>query len=217
MVDTVLYFEQNSGSDCRFLRAVKNRFGSVDEIGIFIMDEKGLSAVADPSRLFLIRREGAIPAGIATAAVLEGSRCLLVEIQALTVPAKGAVSRVFSGSVDSARVSRTAAALEKHCSLRLSDQDLYVNIAGGIKINEVGIELALAAALYSARTGLSVPGNAAVAGELSLAGEVLPLRRMDARIKAAESLGFSRVVGPGAGSSVKDLAGMVRALFGKEQ
>jgi DNA repair protein RadA/Sms len=197
MVDTVLYFEQggNSGeagnADCRFLRAVKNRFGSVDEIGIFTMGEKGLAEVADPSLLFLVRREGTIPAGIATAAVLEGSRSLLVELQALTVPAKGSISRVFSGSIETNRVSRVAASLEKYLGLRLSDQDLYVNVAGGIRINEVGIELALAAALYSARTGLSLPGKTAIAGELSLAGEVLPVRRRQVREKTAAGLGFS--------------------------
>jgi DNA repair protein RadA/Sms len=223
MVDTVLYFEQGEKSggpsgDCRFLRAVKNRFGSVDEIGIFTMSDHGLLAVPDPSLLFLIRREGELPAGIATAAVLEGTRTLLVEIQALTVPAKGAVSRVFSGSVDSARISRVAACLEKHLGLRLSDQDLYVNVAGGIKIAEVGLELALAAALYSARTGLPLPKGTAIAGELSLAGEVLPVRRMDNRVKTAEGLGFTRFVGPGReGGRVANLAGMVSALFGKKE
>jgi DNA repair protein RadA/Sms len=205
MVDTVLYFEQGenrgSGEDCRFLRAAKNRFGSVDEIGIFTMGEKGLAMVTDPSLLFLIRREGALPPGIATAAVLEGSRTLLVEIQALTVPAKGSMSRVFSGSIDSARVSRMAAILEKHAGLRLSDQDLYVNVAGGIRITEVGVELAAAAALYSARTGLSLPGGTAIAGELSLAGEVRPVRRLAGRIRTARGLGFNRFAGPPAGSA----------------
>jgi DNA repair protein RadA/Sms len=228
MVDTVLYFEQaeNSGGgyngECRFLRAVKNRFGSVDEIGIFTMGEQGLLA-ADPSLLFLVRREGEIPAGIATAAVLEGTRALLVEIQALAVPAKGSISRVFSGSVDSARVSRVAAALEKHLSLRLSDQDLYVNIAGGIKIHEVGVELALAAALYSARTGLPVPAATAIAGELSLAGEVLPVRRRESRTKAALDLGFENFLGPAgaetasgtaAGRGVATLRAAIKTLFG---
>jgi DNA repair protein RadA/Sms len=209
MVDTVLYFEQGgstgTGGDCRFLRAVKNRFGSVDEIGIFTMGERGLAA-ADPALLFLIRREGDLPAGIATAAVLEGSRSLLVEIQALTVPAMGSVSRVFSGSIDSARVSRVAATLEKHGGLRLSDQDLYVNVAGGIRIAEVGVELALAAALYSARTGLALPAATAIAGELSLAGEVLPVRRHAIREKTAQGLGFAFF-------TAKDLKGAVKGLF----
>ena len=200
MVDTVLYFEDsaqtaNSG-DTRFLRAVKNRFGSVDEIGIFTMGEKGLSAVEDPSLLFLVRREGDLPPGIATAAVLEGSRTLLVEIQALTVPAKGSISRVFSDRIDSARVSRVAAVIEKHLGLRLSDQDLYINIAGGIRIAEVGVELALACALYSARTGVPVPAKTAIAGELSLAGEVRPISRLPARVRTARNLGFTGFLGP---------------------
>ena len=195
MVDTVLYFEQNEG-ESRFLRAAKNRFGSVDEIGIFTMGERGLSVVEDPSLLFLIRREGELPPGVATAAVLEGSRTILVEIQALTVPAKGAMSRVFSDRIDSARVSRIAAVIEKHLGLRLSDHDLYINVAGGIRITEVGVELALACALYSARTGIPLPAKTAVAGELSLAGEVRPLRRLPVRIRTARNLGFSGFLGP---------------------
>jgi DNA repair protein RadA/Sms len=195
MVDTVIYFEQSEG-DCRFLRATKNRFGSVDEIGIFTMGEQGLAPVEDPSLLFLVRREGEMPPGVATAAVLEGTRALLVEIQALTVPAKGAVSRVFSDRIDSARVSRVAATLEKHLSLRLSDQDIYVNIAGGIRISEVGVELALACALYSARTGLAIPARSAIAGELSLAGEVRHVRRLAGRVKTSASIGFDTFLGP---------------------
>jgi DNA repair protein RadA/Sms len=224
MVDTVLYFEQSEG-DCRFLRATKNRFGSVDEIGIFTMGEQGLSVVEDPSLLFLVRREGEIPPGVATAAVLEGTRPLLVEIQALTVPAKGAVSRVFSDRIDSARVSRVAATLEKHLSLRLSDQDIYVNIAGGIRISEVGVELALACALYSARTGLSIPARTAIAGELSLAGEVRPVRRLAGRVKTSAGIGFDTFLGPppeNAEVSVKgiksalNIKSAIKALFNNE-
>jgi DNA repair protein RadA/Sms len=203
LVDTVLYFEQNDktaglsgGQDCRFLRASKNRFGSVDEIGIFTMEEKGLIPVEDTGTLFLVRREGEFPAGVATAAVLEGTRTILVEIQALTIPAKGAVSRVFSDKIDSGRVSRVAATLEKHLGLRLSDQDLYVNVAGGIRISEVGVELALACALYSARTGLSLPSGLAIAGELSLTGELRPVSRLAGRVKTAQNLGFSAFLCP---------------------
>jgi DNA repair protein RadA/Sms len=213
MVDTVLYFEQNEG-DSRFLRAAKNRFGSVDEIGIFTMGEKGLSAVEDTSLLFLVRREGDLPAGVATAAVLEGTRTLLVEIQALTVPAKGAMSRVFSDRIDSARVSRVAAALEKHLGLRLSDQDLYVNVAGGIRISEVGVELALGCAIYSARTGLPLPAGLVIAGELSLTGEIRPVRRLAGRIKTAKGLGFERFIGPEEGAeTVRDIKSAVRLIF----
>jgi DNA repair protein RadA/Sms len=200
MVDTVLYFEQ-SDNDSRFLRASKNRFGSVDEIGIFTMGETGLSPVDDLSKLFLVRREGALPAGVATAAVLEGSRTLLVEIQALTIPAKGAVSRVFSDRVPEARVSRVAATLEKALQLRLSDQDIYVNIAGGIRINDVAVELALAACLYSARTGLALPQLTAIAGELSLAAEVMPIRRAAGRVRGAALMGFEKFVLPATASA----------------
>ncbi|MDR2303864.1 MAG: DNA repair protein RadA [Treponema sp.] len=195
MVDTVLYFEQND-TECRFLRAAKNRFGSVDEIGIFIMTEKGLGTVEDTSLLFLVRREGELPPGVATAAVLEGSRSFLVEIQALTVPAKGGLTRVYSDRIDSARVSRVAAALEKYLSLRLSDQDIYVNVAGGIRITDVGAELALAFALYSARTGLSLPSGIAIAGELSLTGEIRPVRRPAGRVRSARGMGFNGFLGP---------------------
>ena len=195
MVDTVLYFEQNEG-DTRFLRSSKNRFGSIDEIGLFSMQEKGLVPVDDPSSLFLVRREGEIPPGIATAAVMEGSRTLLVEIQALVIPAKGAMNRVFSDTIDTSRVSRIAATLEKHTKLRLSDHDMYVNVAGGIRITEVGLDLALAAALHSARTGLALPAKTFLAGELSLAGEVRPIRRLASRIKAGRALSFTRFIGP---------------------
>jgi len=209
MVDTVLYFEENDktaglngNADCRFLRAAKNRFGSTDEIGIFTMGERGLTPVEDTGRMFLVRREGDLPPGVATAAVLEGTRTILVEIQALTIPAKGTISRVFSDKIDSGRVSRISAALEKHLSLqgksglRLSDQDLYVNAAGGIRITEVGVELALACALYSARTGLALPADLAIAGELSLTGEIRPIHRLSNRVKTASALGFGSFLGP---------------------
>ncbi|MDR0602430.1 MAG: DNA repair protein RadA [Treponema sp.] len=236
MVDAVLYFEgavSASDGDNRFLRAVKNRFGSVDEMGIFTMGEKGLKAVDDTGLLFLVRREGALPAGVATAAVLEGSRTILVEIQALTVPAKGAMSRVFSDKIDSGRVSRVAAVLEKHLGLRLSDQDLYVNVAGGMRIQDVGVELALAFAVYSARTGLPLPGGTAIAGELSLTGEIRPVRRLSGRVKTARNMGFVSFLGPvsegppaedtdpasgaqaAADKSAADIRAAVKAIFGK--
>ncbi|MDR0908843.1 MAG: DNA repair protein RadA [Spirochaetaceae bacterium] len=235
MVDAVIYFEGmaqgTSGDDCRFIRAAKNRFGSVDEIGIFLMGEKGLQGVDDPGRILLTQRSKLgpdgkalpLPAGVAIAAVLEGSRALLVEVQALTVDAKGAVSRVFSGNVESARVARIAATLEKHLNLRLGDQDLYINIAGGLRVAEVGVELALAAAIYSARSGLSLPQNLAISGELTLAGEARPVRRLAGRLNAAEALGFTRFVCPISEESqqsalkidyIKDIKTGIKAIFG---
>jgi len=223
MVDTVLYFD-NSQSDVRFLRSTKNRFGSVDEVGLFTMTETGLVEVTDPSSLFLVQREGELPAGIATAPVYEGSRVLLIEIQALVVPAKGGLSRTFSDRIDPRRVSRIAAVLEKHMGLRFSDQDVYINVAGGMMLKETGIDLAIAMALYSARTGISLPRERAVTGELSLAGEVRPIPHLEKRIKTARDLGFALIVPagikgskiPGAAESVKGLKQAVTAVFGKQ-
>jgi DNA repair protein RadA/Sms len=197
LVDTVLYFETGS-SGIRILRAAKNRFGTVDEIGIFQMDERGLAQVSNPAALFLTPRQGAQPPGVVAAPVFEGSRVLLVEIQSLAVPAKGGISRVFSDRIDAGRVSRMAAVLEKHLQVRLSDQDLYVNVGGGIRIAEVGIELPLAVALYSARINQPVPALTAVVGEVSLAGEVHSVPHMDKRARAVRELAFSRLVHPAA-------------------
>jgi DNA repair protein RadA/Sms len=195
LVDAVLGFEQGEG-DMRVLRAQKNRFGSTEEVGLYRMGHAGLSEVTDPSGLFLVRREGGMPAGAAVAPVHEGSRILLVEIQALTVAAKAGLTRVYSERIDAARVSRVAAVLEKHTGMKFSDQDIYVNVAGGMKLGEPGIDLALACALYSARSGTALPPGAALAGELSLAGEVRPIRQMRRRSRAAAALGFGTVIGP---------------------
>ena len=198
MVDTVLYFDQTEG-DMRILRSAKNRFGSVHEIGLFTMTAQGLKQIKDPSRLFLVARTESLPPGVAVVPVYEGSRVLLVEIQALTVPAKGGISRVFSDRIDSSRVSRIAAVLEKHLSLRFSDQDIYVNVAGGMRISETGVELPLAMALYSARTGIPLPPLTVLAGELTLAGEVRTISNLPLREKTAREMGFARFVGPDPG------------------
>jgi DNA repair protein RadA/Sms len=170
LVDTVLSFEQAS-AEVRTLQAVKNRFGSVDEMGFFRMTEEGLDEVTDASSLFLTRREGEIPPGVAVAPVFEGSRVLLVEIQALTVPAKSGISRIYSDRIDAGRVARMAAVLEKHLGLHLAEHDIYVNVAGGLRVAEVGVELPLAMALYSARVSSPLPAATAVVGEVSLTGE----------------------------------------------
>jgi len=216
MVDTVISFERNN-DDIRFLHAQKNRFGSVDEIGIFSMTEKGLETVSDPSSLFLTKRtkqNEKQPAGVACTPVFEGSRVFLVEIQALTVPAKASVSRVYSEKIDSGRVARVAAVLEKRCGLRFSDQDIYVNVAGGIKLSESSIDAALAAALYSARTDLALESNVAVFGELSLAGEIRPVSKSKQRIKNSESLGFTRVLSADdEGVRINTVQELVKQLF----
>ena len=217
MVDTVISFERNS-DDVRFLRAQKNRFGSVDELGIFSMTEAGLLPVEDPSAMFITQREGKLPAGIAIVPVFEGSRVFMVEIQALTVPAKASIARVFSEKIESARVSRVAAVLEKKSGLKLSEYDLYVNVAGGVRLNESAIDLALAAALYSARTDLSCPESTALAGEISLAGEIRPVSRLKQRVKTAQSLGFNRVLAPERSAEtvfVSDIKSLIKELFAK--
>jgi DNA repair protein RadA/Sms len=196
IVDTVLYFDQ-SGADVRIIRASKNRFGSVDEIGIFLMSEKGLVPVKDPAGFFISERaSGELPPGIAFTAVVEGSRTFLVEIQALTVPSKGGYSRVYSERIDSARVTRIAAVLEKHAHVQLSEQDIYVNVAGGIRLNEVSIDLPLALALYSAATGKALPDKLVSIGELSLAGEVRPVGYGEKRVKGAAEMGFTTILAP---------------------
>lgn len=219
LVDTVISFERND-DDVRFLRALKNRFGSVDEIGIFQMTSKGLITVEDPSSLFIVRRSGALPAGVAVVPVLEGTRVFMVEIQALTVPAKSSMTRVFSDRIDAARVSRIAAVLEKRIGLRFSDQDIYINVAGGVRLAESAIDLALAAALYSARTDIAVPSGTALIGELSLAGEVRPVTRQKPRIKASLGLGFSRILAPEEETGailVHEIKEVIAVLFGKKQ
>jgi len=219
LVDTVISFERND-EDVRFLRALKNRFGSVDELGIFQMTAKGLLAVEDPSSLFIVRRTGALPPGVAVVPVFEGSRVFMIEIQALTVPAKSSMTRVYSDRIDAARVSRVAAVLEKRIGIRFSDQDIYINVAGGMRPGESAIDLALAVALYSARTDIPAPSGTALIGELSLAGEVRPVGRLKARVKASLGLGFSTVIAPEAESgakAVRDIREMVALLFGAKK
>ena len=196
VVDTVISFEQ-ANTGVRIIRSSKNRFGSVDEIGVFTMEQEGLIPVPAPASFFLGQRGRIIPAGSIAAAVFEGSRTFMVEIQALTVPAKNGYSRVYSDRIDTARVSRVAAVMEKHLGLSFSDNDLYVNVAGGIRLNEVGIELPLALALYSARTGRRLSGGMVSVGELSLAGEVRPVRHFAKRVKTAAEMGFVQMIGPG--------------------
>ena len=214
MVDTVISFERNA-DDIRFLHAQKNRFGSVDEIGIFSMTEKGLEPVINPTSLFLTKRKENQPAGVACTPVFEGSRVFLVEIQALTVPAKASISRIYSEKIDSGRVARVAAVIEKRCGLCFSDQDIYVNVAGGIKLSESSIDAALAAALYSARTDIAVKNGTAVFGELSVAGEIRPVTKTKQRIKAAEGLGFTSILSPASDdkAGIQDIKTLIKTIF----
>lgn len=196
MVDTVLYFEQ-AAMGVRLVRAAKNRFGSVDEIGIFTMSAAGLEGVKDPASFFISeRKESTLPPGISYTAITEGTRTFLVEIQALIVEAKSGYSRVYSDRIDSSRVLRVCAILERHAGIRLTDKDIYVNVAGGIKVNEVSVELSLALALWSAYSETNLPSKMVSFGELSLAGEVRPVNYGDRRLKAAADMGFDKAMVP---------------------
>ncbi|MGI6439478.1 MAG: DNA repair protein RadA [Sphaerochaetaceae bacterium] len=205
MVDTVLYFEQAT-SGVRLIRAVKNRFGSVDEIGIFLMTDTGLQSVTNPIGFFLSeRRSGDLPSGIAFSAVVEGSRTFIVEIQALVVPSKSGYSRVYSERIDTARVTRIAAVLERHAQIPLSDKDIYVNVGGGIKLTEVAIELPLALALFSAASSIALDHTLMSFGELSLAGEIRPVGFSERRVKGSTDLGFNTIIAPTAMKFSPDL------------
>lgn len=224
IVDTVLYFDTGT-EDIRILRATKNRFGAIDEIGIFQMSATGLEVIQDPASIFITRREDNMPAGVVVAPTYEGSRVLLVEIQSLVVPAKGGISRVFSDRIDNARVSRMAAVLEKHLRLHFSDQDIYVNVAGGMRLGEVAIELPLCLALYSARINQPLPPSTSVIGEVSLAGEIRPVSHLERRLRAVMEMGYKRVLHPGSPVNnrqfenlslpVADIAQAVRSIFRK--
>ncbi len=191
MVDTVLTFEGDRGHHFRILRAVKNRFGPTDEIGVFEMTDEGLSEVANPSALFLAERRGNI-AGAAVFAGLEGTRPLLVEIQALVSASPLATPRRAVVGWDSGRLAMVLAVLEARCGLALAGQEVYLNVAGGLRIGEPAADLAVAAALVSAATGQEVPEQTVIFGEIGLSGEIRPVSQVELRLKEAEKLGFTR-------------------------
>lgn len=195
MVDTVLYFEGDRSHQFRILRAVKNRFGPTDEIGVFEMAGEGLVEVENPSALFLSQRQEEA-AGSSVLAALEGTRPMLVEVQALVAPsALGTPRRAVIGW-DSGRLAMVLAVLEARCGIAFSGSDIYLNIAGGIRINEPAADLAVAAALVSSMTGVAVPPECVFFGEIGLAGEVRQVAQPDVRLKEAAKLGFAKGVIP---------------------
>jgi DNA repair protein RadA/Sms len=195
MVDTVLYFEGERGHQFRILRAVKNRFGGTDEIGVFAMTDKGLEEVPNPSALFLTQRQGKV-SGSAVFAGMEGSRPLLVEIQALVASSPLATPRRAVVGWDSARLAMILAVLETRCDVIMHDKEVYLNVAGGLRINEPAADLAVAAALLSALTNIPVPDHTVIFGEIGLSGEVRQVGRADARLKESEKLGFKHAISP---------------------
>ncbi len=195
LVDTVLYFEGDRSHQFRILRTVKNRFGPTDEIGVFEMAEQGLIEVANPSALFLSQRHKDA-AGSAVLAALEGTRPLLVEVQALVVPSSlGSPRRAVLGW-DHNRLAMIVAVLESRCGISLSQHDIFLNIAGGIRINEPAADLAVAAALISALSNEALPADMIFFGEIGLAGEVRQVSQPEVRLKESSKLGFERATIP---------------------
>ena len=195
MVDTVLYFEGDRGHQFRILRAVKNRFGATDEIGVFEMTDRGLAEVANPSALFLAERRGNV-SGSCVYAGIEGSRPMLVEIQALVAPSTASSPRRAVVGWDTGRLAMVMAVLDARCGLALSGNDVYLNVAGGLRITEPAADLAVAAALISSASDVPVPADMAVFGEVGLSGEVRAVSQADLRLKEAAKLGFAQALVP---------------------
>ncbi len=209
MVDTVLYFEGERGHHFRILRAVKNRFGPANEIGVFEMAEGGLLEVENPSALFIGERDREA-SGAAVFAGIEGTRPVLVEIQALVAQsALGTPRRAVIGW-DSGRLSMVLAVLEARCGLSIGNQDVYLNVAGGLRIGEPAADLAVAGALISSLSGLSIPPDTVLFGEISLSGSLRPVSQMEARLKEAEKLGFKHAILPKAAGRQKPSAGKMK-------
>ena len=223
MVDTVLYFEGERGHPFRILRSVKNRFGPADEIGVFEMTGKGLAEVSNPSALFLSER-GTPAAGSVVFAGIEGTRPLLVEFQALVAPSPHAQARRTVVGWDSGRLAMILAVLEARCGIPFAGLDVYLNVAGGLKVSEPAADLAVAAALLSAREDVPLPPDCVVFGEISLSGALRPAPQTENRLKEAQKLGFTSAIAPKGGKAetasgisvrnMDDLTGFVGDIFG---
>ncbi len=222
MVDTVLYFEGERGHQFRILRAVKNRFGPADEIGVFEMTGRGLAQVANPSALFLSGREEPAPGSVVFAGI-EGTRPVLVELQALVAPSPHSQPRRSVLGWDAGRLAMILAVLEARLGIPFAGLDVYLNVAGGLKISEPAADLAVAAALLSAREDVALPRDTVVFGEISLSGALRPVAQTQSRLKEAAKLGFGAAIVPqdsksGTASGMKvqkmpDLAGFVGDVF----
>ncbi|PLL13569.1 DNA repair protein RadA [Tabrizicola sp. TH137] len=223
MVDTVLYFEGERGHQFRILRAVKNRFGPADEIGVFEMTGDGLAQVTNPSALFLSDRGQTTP-GSAVFAGIEGTRPVLTEIQALVAPSNLGTPRRTVVGLDSGRLSTILAVLEARCGIPFAGLDVFLNVAGGMRVSEPAADLAVAAALLSAREDVALPPDMVLFGEISLSGALRPVGQTENRLKEASKLGFSQAIAPdrskiGAETGMRvrqmpDLTAFVGEMFG---
>jgi DNA repair protein RadA/Sms len=207
IVDTVLYFEGDTGSSFRLIRAFKNRFGAVNELGVFAMTDKGLKGVANPSALFLTRDEREAP-GSCVVVAQEGTRPLLVEIQALVDASHSPNPRRLSVGLDGNRLAMLLAVLHRHGGVPCYDQDVFVNAVGGVKITEPAVDLAVAMAVVSSLRSRPLPHKLAVFGEVGLTGEIRPVQRGQERLKEAAKLGFSQALCPRANLPKGKLSGM---------
>jgi DNA repair protein RadA/Sms len=195
MVDTVLYLEGDRNHYFRILRAAKNRFGSTNEIGVFEMEEKGLKEIKDPSMLFLMGGNESTP-GTSVSCVLEGTRAFLVEIQALTSPTYYGYPQRVSSGIDLRRLAMLLAVVEKKLGLPVSNQDVFINIVGGLKIEERACDLAVLSSIASSLKGFRIPKKLLILGEVGLSGEVRAVPRIEKRIKEGEKLGFETAIIP---------------------
>jgi DNA repair protein RadA/Sms len=207
IVDTVLYFEGDTHSSFRLVRAIKNRFGAANELGVFGMTEKGLKGVANPSALFLSQHADPVP-GSAVVATLEGSRPLLVEIQALVDPVQGAMPKRLSVGLDPQRLALLLAVLHRHGGIETAGYDVFVNAVGGVRIGEPAADLAILLAVQSSLRGRALPAKTLIFGEVGLAGEIRPVQRGQERIKEAAKLGFRQFLIPHANKPKQSIDGI---------
>ncbi|WP_319824173.1 DNA repair protein RadA [Thalassovita sp.] len=223
MVDTVLYFEGERGHQFRILRAVKNRFGPADEIGVFEMTGAGLAEVTNPSALFLSERGEPSPGSVVFAGI-EGTRPVLVEFQALVAPTPHSQPRRTVVGWDGSRLAMILAVLEARCGIPFAGLDVYLNVAGGLKVSEPAADLAVAAALLSAREDAALPADTVLFGEISLSGALRPVGQTENRLKEAQKLGFTTAIAPSGGKpggnggmalrQFADLTAFVGDIFG---
>jgi DNA repair protein RadA/Sms len=193
MVDTVLQFEGDRNHVYRLLRATKNRFGSTNEMGIYEMNGDGLREVINPSEILITNREQAT-SGVAISATMEGNRPMLIETQALVSTAAYGTPQRSSTGFDLRRLSMLLAVLEKRCGFRLGAKDVFINMAGGIRVEDPGIDLALVCAILSSNEDIPIPQSICFAGEVGLTGEIRPVNRIEQRISEAEKLGFEKII-----------------------
>jgi DNA repair protein RadA/Sms len=207
MVDAVLYFEDETGSRYRLLRSIKNRFGAANELGVFAMSEDGLKEVRNPSAIFLSRREDDVAGSVVTV-LHQGTRPLLVEVQALTDRSSSGPPRRLAVGLDPTRLALLQAALHRHAGVRTQDDDVFVNVVGGVRVSETAADLAVLAALVSSNRSRPVARNVVVFGEAGLGGEVRPVSYGEERIREAAKLGFSRAIVPQANVPRRAVEGM---------